>query len=102
MPDHERDEIIKIVKDAIKAEINSRIVNFLGWILTAMLANLGVLGTGLWMFWTVTQNMEATKSFAQHDRWTGTMEQVAEYERGKTTGYIQVDVRAIQAKYPPQ
>lgn len=100
MPDYERDEIIQIVQEAIKAEINTRVVNFLGWILAGVIANLGVLGTGLWMFWTVTQNMEATKALTQHDQWTGTMEMVSEYERSKNASYVPVDVRAIQAKYP--
>lgn len=102
MPDHERDEIINIVKEAIKAEINTRVVNFLGWILAGVIANLGVLGAGLWMFWNVTQSMEATKMLSQKDRWTGTMEMAAEYEHSKLPGYISINVRDIQAKYPAQ
>jgi hypothetical protein len=103
MPDHEREEILQIVKDCIKHEIDARIVRALIWIVGVGLANFAAIVTGVWMFWSVSQSVETTRTAVVHDRWTGTMEQFAEYERTKTVvGYAPIDVRMIQQKYPPQ
>ena len=103
MPDRQREEIIDIVKEAIKSEIDARIVRALVWIIGVGLANFAAIVTGVWMFWTVSQRVEDSRDIAIHDRWTGTMAVMAEYERKNlTTGYVPVDILEIQKKYPPQ
>ena len=103
MPDHERDEIIAIVKDCIKAEINSRIVTALGWIIGVGLANFAAIVTGIWLFWNVSQSIEATKNNVVRDRWTGSMAVVAELHRQHLNPtYLPIDVRKIQQDNPAQ
>ncbi|MEI6278293.1 MAG: hypothetical protein WCQ16_02775 [Verrucomicrobiae bacterium] len=98
MPD-EIDRISKLVHEAVESAINKKIVSALFWIIGVGLLNFGAITTGVVMFWQA----QATMSIVGGDRWTGTMAQVAEYERdNKNPDYKTVDIRQIQSQHYPK
>jgi hypothetical protein len=99
IPDHEREEMVVLIKDVVEGVLNKMVVRSLIWIIVFLAANLSVLVAGLWMFWQV-QEKAAT---AITDRWTGTMEATSElHRRTVNPDYHSVDIRTIQKDYYPQ
>ena len=98
MPEHEREELLNIVHEAVESAINKRVVSILLWIVGVGFANLAAVLTGVWMFW----DTQHTARVAIADRWTGTMEYIAEKERREENqNYRTVDIRRIQSENKP-
>jgi hypothetical protein len=95
MPTQDRDEIIKVVHEAVEAAINRKIVAALAWLVVVGIANFGALVTGI----IVIQSTASSLSTVASDRWTGTMEDVAEWHRkDRNPNYKTVNVRDIQTQ----
>ena len=98
MPDPEKEAIIEVVHGAVEAAINKRIVSAMFWLVAIGVANFAaVVGVVV-----TIQNFDMKMNATVGDRWTGTMEDVAELHRDRENpNYNPVHVRDIQTKYKP-
>jgi len=98
MPEEERQQLMDLVHEAVESAINKRVVAILRWVVGVGCANCVAILAGLWMFWDAQHSAKV----ATVDRWTGTMEYIAEMHRLQLNeGYDPVDINMIREKYKP-
>ena len=99
MPEHDREEIVRIAHEVFIQASNALIVRYLRAVILLMFSSLIGIAGCLWFAFNVYNSTQVVVK----DRWTGTMSFVSERERILLNpGYVPVDTDKIQNKYMPQ